>query len=131
MQLLSSTSSTITLAFLLLAASGPALAEGSPEAGKVVFNQCLACHTIDACGPNHSVGPNLHGIFGKPAASNRSDFDYSSDLRATGLVWDDATLDAWIRNPAAVLPNTRMEFLGLPKKDQREDLLAYMKTVLR
>lgn len=102
-------------------------ADGDPELGKQIFNQCAACHTIEAGGPN-KTGPNLHGVLGKRAATNHhADFDYSPALKASGLTWDDATLDTWIKNPAALVPSTKMEFIGLSKKEKRDAVIAYLK----
>jgi cytochrome c len=117
---------TVLFAFTLLAGSSVAVAEGDPEAGKAIFVLCAACHTLEE-GAANNVGPNLRGVLGKPAATNRKDFAYSDALKASALVWDEATLDAWIKNPAAVVPGTKMEFVGLTKKDKRENVLAYLK----
>lgn len=115
------------LAICVSGISGVTLADGDPEQGKEIFKQCGACHTIEAGGPNN-VGPNLHGVLGKHAATNhQADFDYSAALKASGLTWDDATLDKWIRNPAELVPGTKMEFVGLSSKQKREAVLAYLK----
>jgi cytochrome c len=110
-------------------ASPPALA-GDPVAGKAIFGQCLACHTVEP-GAADGVGPNLRGVLGKPAATNRPGYAYSEALKAAKLTWDDATLDTWIKNPVAMVPGSKMEFVGLSKRDKREDVIAYMKDALK
>lgn len=129
-----SRSSTSVLSVALLASralvASQAQGAGDPVAGKAIFAQCLACHVIEA-GPNGPIGPNLRGVLGKRAASNRSDFAYSDALKKSGLTWDDATLDTWIKNPATLVPGTKMEFVGLTKKEKRDDVIAYLKEALK
>ena len=56
-------------ALLVLAPIAGAKAQaGDPAAGQRVFNQCMACHTIQQGGPNR-VGPNLYGVAGRKAGS--------------------------------------------------------------
>ncbi len=97
-------------------------------AGQRVFNQCRACHTIDQGGRN-GVGPNLHGIFGRRAASIEG-FRYSAPMRtkaSEGLTWDEATLRAYIADPKAVVPAGSMSFPGLRNEQQLNDLIAYLR----
>jgi cytochrome c len=106
----------------------PAAAQDA-AAGQRVFNQCRACHSIDAGGRN-GVGPNLHGIIGRKAGSIEG-FRYSPSLReraGTGLTWDEATLRAYITNPKAVVPSGSMSYPGLRNEQQLNDLIAYLKS---
>lgn len=68
---------------------------------------CLACHTEAPDAP----GPSLKGIVGRPAAS-LPDFRYSGPLRRSGIVWDEAALRAFIADPQAAVPGTRMPYAG-------------------
>jgi cytochrome c len=95
-------------------------------AGKLVFLQCAACHTATKDGAN-MVGPNLYGVFGSKAGTRRADFAYTDELKATGWTWDAATLDRWVENPSAVLPKTKMAFIGLKNPQDRINLIAYLK----
>jgi cytochrome c len=92
--------------------------------GRRIFAQCRACHLIQA-GAGNSVGPNLHGVFGRKAAT-LAGFPYSPALTASAITWDWDTLDTWLKQPAALVPNTRMTFLGLRKADDRRDVIAYL-----
>ena len=105
-------------------ALGPAYAGADLANGARQFRRCQSCHTLDE-GGRHTVGPNLHGIIGAPAAS-RDGFRYSSQLEAAGLVWDATTLDAWLENPRAVVPGNRMSFVGLRDAEARRDVIAYL-----
>lgn len=121
---------TLRLAGLLLAPmllAAPAAAQDA-AAGQRVYNQCRACHTVEQGGRN-LVGPNLHGIFGRRAASIEG-FRYSADMRAkaeAGLTWDEATLRAYIANPKAVVPAGSMSYVGLRNEQQLNDLIAYLR----
>jgi len=98
---------------------------GNPEQGKRYYILCQSCHSLNEGGMN-KVGPNLHGIFGSPAAQVPG-FIYSDALTKAGLVWDEATLDAWIARPAELVPYTTMVFAGIPDPQQRADLIAFLK----
>lgn len=110
-----------------VAAPVAALAQDA-AAGARVFNQCRACHSIDPGGRN-GVGPNLAGILGRKAGE-REGFRYSAALRekaAAGLVWDEATLRAYIASPRAVIPGGSMTYPGLRAEPQLDDLIAFLK----
>lgn len=102
----------------------PPYNEADYDNGKKVFQQCSACHLI-AAGAGNSVGPNLHGVFGRKAGSVK-DFDYSDSVRKSGIVWSAATLDQWLTQPQTFVPNTRMSFLGVKKPEDRRDVIAYV-----
>jgi len=99
------------------------------EAGKRVFNQCRACHTIDAGGRN-GVGPNLHGIVGRKAASVQG-FNYSPAMKKKseeGWTWTEDNLRTYLTNPKEAVPGNRMAFPGLRNEKQLNDLIAYLKS---
>ena len=98
---------------------------GDPEQGKRYYIYCQACHTLNEGGMN-KVGPNLYGIYGAEAAQVEG-FVYSDALTGSGLVWDEATLDAWIARPAELVPGTTMVFAGITDPQQRADLVAYLR----
>jgi cytochrome c len=95
-----------------------------PAAGEAKFAQCRACHSIAKGAPN-LTGPNLYGVFGQKAAEVAG-FSFSDEMKASGMTWDAPTLDKWIENPKAVLPNTKMTFLGLKDPKDRQDVVAYV-----
>lgn len=105
------------------------------EAGKQVFRECMACHTVEA-GKN-KVGPSLHGVVDRKAASIDG-FRYSKPMQekaAGGLVWTEENLKAYLLAPKEVVPGGSMAYAGLknaPKyKAEPEaafaNLLAYLK----
>jgi len=112
--------------FLLVA--GPAHAEGDVAKGEQVFKKCMACHTVND--KTNKVGPHLVGIVGRPVASVEG-YNYSESMKAhgaTGAVWDEAALQAYLENPKAVVEKSKMAFAGLKKADERADLIAFLKT---
>jgi len=80
-------------------------------------------------GGRNGVGPNLHGLFGRPAGSLEG-FRYSAPMRAKGeggLVWSAETLAPYLENPREVVPGTSMAFAGLRQEAQRNDVIAYLR----
>ena len=92
--------------------------------GERLAQMCRACHTFGKGGVN-MVGPNLHGIFGKPAGSVAR-YAYSAALQQADLVWTPRALDAWLAQPARFLPGNRMSFPGVSGESDRADLIAYL-----
>jgi len=110
---------------LLFAA--PAVAQDA-ALGQRLFIQCRACHSM-APG-EHKVGPSLHGVVGKPAASTPG-FAFSPALKNARLAWDDATLDRFLARPAAAAPGNKMAFAGVADPGRRAAIIAYLKTAGR
>lgn len=92
--------------------------------GEAKFGLCRSCHTIAPGGAN-MTGPNLHGVFGRKAASVES-FKYSDALKNANIVWDGPHLDQWLAKPMDYLPGTKMAFAGLNNPKDRTDLIAYL-----
>ena len=102
-----------------------ALAQGDPAAGATAFARCRACHLFDDSG-KHRVGPNLAGMFGRTAGTVEDFPRYSEPLKASGIVWDETTLDQWLANPAEMVDGTGMKFL-LADPVLRANVIAYLK----
>lgn len=95
--------------------------------GAKVFKKCMACHAIDE---KNKIGPSLKGIIGRKAATVEG-FKYSDAMLAKGaegVVWDEATLAAYLPDPKAWVPGTKMAFPGLKKPEEVTDLIAFLKT---
>lgn len=107
----------------------PAIAQAQDvAAGQKVFKRCVACHTVDEGGRN-KVGPNLWNIFGSTAGERDIGYKYSAAMTSSSIVWDDTTMSAYLENPRKAVPKTRMAFPGLKKAQQRDDVIAYLKSV--
>jgi len=92
------------------------------------FCPCKACHAVVA--DKNLVGPSLFGVSGRKAGTLASAASkYSPQLVASGLTWDDATLDKWLTSPKDLVTGTKMTFPGLPDATKRQDIIAYLKTL--
>lgn len=102
----------------------------SPAAGEVLAAQCGICHTFEAGGATR-VGPNLYDIVAAPIARD-STFTYSPamiGLAATGGTWTFELLDAFLANPSAAVPGTRMGFGGIDDPAERVAVLAWLRSL--
>lgn len=105
--------------------SAPAAAQSAAEAGAAAFMQCRACHMLKE-GEGHSLGPNLHGVFGA-VAGEAEGFTYSAAFQELQIVWDDAAMDAFLENPRTYIPGNKMAFAGISDPDRRSVLIKYMR----
>ena len=99
-----------------------ALAEGDAARGEKVYERCEGCHSIE----RDRIGPRHQGVVGRKAATMPG-FAYSAAMKASGLTWDEATLDRFLQAPTKLVPGTRMGFAGVPEERDRADLIAYLK----
>jgi cytochrome c len=104
------------------------LATADPAAGEKVFAKCKACHTIEQGGAD-GIGPNLFGVIGKPVGKHAAGFGYSAALSGHGGDWTFENMDLWLLKPSAFAEGTLMSFAGLPKTEDRANLVAYMNTM--
>jgi cytochrome c2 len=111
---------------MTLALPSQARADGDPARGEVRFQECAACHKLDA-GVN-GLGPSLHGIFERKAGE-LADFHYSPALKRSGIVWSPQTLEAYLTDPQALVPGNRMPYAGMADPRDRADLIAYLAKV--
>jgi cytochrome c len=103
------------LAALFMAAGfGQAHAQDA-AAGEKVFVVCKACHQVGDRAKN-AVGPVLNGLLGRKAGSVEG-YVYSDANKNSGITWDEATFSAYIKDPKAKIPGTKMVLPGI--KDER------------
>jgi cytochrome c len=109
--------------------SAPAFAQTAPDAarGKIVFLECQGCHAVTSGGPA-LIGPSLAGVYGRKAASFPG-YDYSAALKTSGITWTQPKLDAWLTDPSALVPGTKMAFAGIANPALRADVIAYLQTL--
>lgn len=110
--------------------SGTAANEAAPiqsaDATPTAFNQCKTCHKVEP--GDHGLGPSLAGVVGKQAGSIEG-FKYSPAMAGSGLTWDEATLDAYLKAPRQTVPGTTMSFSGVRDDAKRAELIEYLKTI--
>jgi cytochrome c len=111
-------------ALLLLAlATGPASAADA-EHGKALYQSCAACHSERP----DALGPSLKGVVGRKSAA-LEDFRYSNPMKRANLVWDEANLRDYIKDPQAKVKGNRMPYGGLTDAKDVDDIIAYLKTL--
>ena len=116
----------LLLASVLAGGAGAARAAGDPARGEQVYHRCQGCHSID----RNRIGPMHKGLFGRKAGSV-PDFDYSDAMKNSGIVWTEVTLDQFLQGPRKMVPGTKMTFVGIPKPQDRADLIAYLEAATK
>jgi cytochrome c len=103
------------------------LAKADPARGEKAVAKCKACHVFDKSGAN-KIGPGLYGVVGRPVASHEG-FNYSAALKGKGGNWGFDQINSFITNPKQYAQGTIMNFAGVPKAEERADILAYLRTL--
>jgi cytochrome c len=129
----SNSASRLSTASLLLATVatafvcwiGPACATGNVARGQTLYKGCADCHSIN----ENAVGPMHKGVVGRKAGSVPG-YDYSPDLKNSGIVWTEENLDKWLAGPQAMVAETKM-FFDVPDAQDRADIIAFLKEKAR
>ena len=120
--------------------SSPAFA-GDAAKGEADFKKCKSCHAITATDGTEIVkggktGPNLFGVIGRQIGSV-ADFKYGDAIVAAGAdgsVWDEASLAAYVVDPAKWLQDKTGDAAAKSKMTFKvakggEDMAAYLATL--
>lgn len=119
--------STLALCWASLVAAmvaSAAIAGPNPETlpgAKVYQAKCSVCHSLDA----NKIGPAHRGVYGR-AAGSAPGYGYSPAVKASGIVWNDKTLDQWLQGPQKMVKGARMYFT-VPDAAERAAVIAYLK----
>jgi cytochrome c len=108
------------------AASETATAPKAAVVAPAAFAQCRSCHAVEP-GQNR-IGPSLAGVFGAKAGHVGS-YNYSTALKNSGLTWDEASLDGFLKSPREKLPGTKMTFPGVKNDAARAEVILYLKAL--
>jgi cytochrome c len=100
------------------------LAAANLKRGQLLYMVCKACHDVEA-GLPHKVGPNLYGTFGRRAGTGEG-FKYTDAMVKSGIVWTPETMDAWLKQPGALVPGNGMAFAGIANDADRASLIAWL-----
>ena len=117
----------------LLAVATPMIAptvqaEPNLESGAKAYLICYNCHSLE---PGvHLTGPSLAGIVGRRAGTVDGFGRYSEALRNAGFTWTDEALDAWFKDPQALVPGNTMILRGMAHDRVRANLIAFLKVAL-
>jgi cytochrome c len=116
----------LVLTLALAAANTTAHADGDPARGESLFEDCVACHSLE---PGvHGIGPSLYSVFDRKAGE-LADYRYSPALKRSGIIWTADTLEAFIADSQQFVPANRMPYAGMPDAADRADLIAYLQKV--
>jgi cytochrome c len=111
---------------VLIALPYRAMAEpGTGARGERMYRVCAACHSLEPS--RNMTGPSLAQVWNRKSGSLASFPRYSAALKSSGIVWNDDTLDEWIKDPQHFIPGNTMTFPGMKDARQRADLLAFLK----
>jgi cytochrome c len=106
----------------------PFLAKADPKRGEQIAKVCVQCHTFNKGGPN-KIGPNLWDVTEEPMASVPS-YQFSAAMAAhKGEKWDPEKLNEWLWKPQALIKGTKMTFAGIPKAQDRADVITYLESL--
>lgn len=112
---------------LLLGAAlvGASAADAPADAyarGAQVYERCAACHALET----DRTGPRHCGLIGRRAGSVPG-FLYSPAMRRAGFVWNERTLDRFLRSPPTAVPGTSMGYDGIKDDGERRDLILFLR----
>jgi cytochrome c len=94
--------------------------------GAEISKKCLVCHNFTKGGGN-KIGPNLWGIVGSKPAEVPG-YSFSDAMKAReDKPWTFEALDEFLTSPRKDVPGTKMTFAGLPKPQERADLIAWLR----
>ena len=90
--------------------------------GEKVFKRCKSCHSFT----KNKLGPSLGNIFHQKIGTVEG-FKYSKAMKNSDIVWNDCSLDKFLKKPKKYIKGTKMRFVGLKKKSHRDALIKYLK----
>ncbi|XP_062035198.1 cytochrome c-like [Lepus europaeus] len=92
---------------------------GDVEKNRKMFVQkCAQCHTVEK-GGKHKTDQVSMVCVGR--------FSYTDANKNKGITWREDTLMKYLQNSKKYIPGTTVIFAGIKKKNERADLIAYLK----
>ena len=114
---------SVLAAFISMAGASSALAQDA-AAGEASFKKCLPCHSIGE-GAKNKVGPELNGLDGRKSGTVEG-YSYSDANKNSGVTWNKEQFLAYIKDPKAKIPGTKMAFAGIKNEAEANALWAYL-----
>lgn len=102
-------------------AAAAAITDPAPPA----FATCRSCHSTQP-GQN-GIGPTLAGIVGSKSGEVPG-YPFSPALKKSGIVWDRARLDTWLKGPMKMVPGTKM-VTPVADPEKRKVIIDYLETL--
>ncbi|MBS0234081.1 MAG: c-type cytochrome [Proteobacteria bacterium] len=96
-------------------------AAASAARGEELYQSCQDCHSLDS----NDIGPKHRGVFGRKAGAV-PDYNYSAALKASGITWNEDSLDKWLTDPQKLVPGAKM-FFHIDTAQDRADIIEYLK----
>jgi cytochrome c len=122
---------TRLLALAAALATPAVFAAGKPdvENGKAIFKErCGICHAVNNEPGGPVMGPNMAGIIGRTAGTDKDFPLYTAAMKAYGVKWNAKSLDEFLTNPLTKVPGTTMPMM-LPDEKERADVVAYLSSL--
>lgn len=110
---------------ILFAGTSSLFAEGDAARGQTLFRACAACHSLEP--DKNMTGPSLSGLWERQAGGLKSFSRYSDAMKSSGIIWNEHSLDPWLKNPHDFIPENEMTFRGISDEKARSDLIAFLK----
>lgn len=107
--------------------AGQAPDAASLQRGEQVYARCAACHAIET----NRTGPQHCGLFGRRAGTAPGFDTYSKALRDSRIVWNERSLDVFLRAPTRAVPGTAMAYAGVQDRRERAELIAWLRQATR
>ena len=101
-------------------------ADESLEAGMDVFrSHCIGCHAV-AC---NKAGPKLANLIGRKAGTVADFPGYTDEIKNSGIVWSEDTLNVFLTDPNGMVPGTLMISGGrIENAAERRALIHFLKS---
>jgi cytochrome c len=107
----------------------PLMAKADPKKGEQTAKVCLQCHTFNK-GEANKIGPNLFGVVSEENIASVPGYSFSPALlKHKDVKWDPEKLNVWLFKPQEFAQGTKMTFAGLPKAQDRADVIAYLESL--
>ena len=105
----------------------PSMRMSERRSGRLLFQSCQSCHVGPPLGP--PLWSNQACLLGVSAGTAfGSDYPYSSALRDSGIVWNENTLDAFLKDPQALIPGTVMGNEPMDDPMERQMMIGILKS---
>jgi cytochrome c len=117
----------VIIGAMLVAAcdEGTKLDPAAVQRGKQTASACATCHSFTE--ESNRVGPHLVSVLGRKAGTVTG-YGYSAAMKQNGREWTPEYLAAFLQDPLAVVPGTKMGISPL-RSEQADDVVSYIRSL--